>query len=160
MNGTRRNTNGKATWSIEIVCNRVLKLSVVWSYTINNGGFHVFKADLVTLSFYPELKLLIFKDLSKKLWESNLHANYLSKEVTPKSGSVNQNGNDEQMNLSVNSEQMQVESSYKDDMGRMTINLMIPMMMIASKRYRIDRIRITRSVLAAANLPKHYITYR
>ena len=43
----------------------VLKLSGVWSYTTNNGGFHVFKADLVTLSFYP--KLLIFKDLSKKL---------------------------------------------------------------------------------------------
>ena len=94
----------------------VLKLSGVWSYTTNNGGFHVFKADLVTLSFYPGTQTLNIQGSKQKVVRKQL-ANYLSKEVTPKSGSVNQNGNDEQMNLSVNSEQMQVESSYKDDMG-------------------------------------------
>ena len=83
----------------------VLKLSGVWSCTINNGGFHVFKADLVTLSFYPGTQTLNIQGSKQEVVRKQL-ANYLSKEVTPKSGSVNQNGNDEQMNLSVNSEQM------------------------------------------------------
>ena len=72
----------------------------------NTRGFHVFKADLVTLSFYPGTQTLNIQGSKQEVVRKQL-ANFLSKEVTPKSGSVNQSGNiNEQINLSGNSEQM------------------------------------------------------
>ena len=35
-----------------------LKLDGEWSFTSNNGGFHVLKSESVTLSFYPNTKTL------------------------------------------------------------------------------------------------------
>ena len=45
-------------------------MSGEWSYTTNNGGFHVLKSDIVTLSFYPSSKTInvqgALKDVVKK----------------------------------------------------------------------------------------------
>jgi len=39
-----------------------LKLDGEWSFTSNNGGFHVLKSESVTLSFYPNTKHLMYKE--------------------------------------------------------------------------------------------------
>lgn len=43
---------------LKVFISSKLNLTGSWSFTTNNGGFHVFKASLVTLSFYPGTKTL------------------------------------------------------------------------------------------------------
>ena len=47
-----------------------LKITGEWSFTMNNGGFHVLKCDVVTISFYPTTKTVnvqgAMKDVVKK----------------------------------------------------------------------------------------------
>ena len=67
-----------------------LKLQGTWSFVSGNGGFHVFKASLVTLSFYPGTKTFNvqgtkqeeIKKLVTSLYEENIDNNCELSEVS------------------------------------------------------------------------------
>ena len=49
-----------------------LKLSGSWSYTPNNGGFHVYRANMVSLCFYPGTKTLAIKGVKQEVIKKSI----------------------------------------------------------------------------------------
>ncbi|CAB4042665.1 Hypothetical predicted protein, partial [Paramuricea clavata] len=49
-----------------------LKLSGEWSFTTNNGGFHVLKCDTVTISFYSTTKTVNVQGAMKDVVKKNI----------------------------------------------------------------------------------------
>lgn len=65
---------------LKLFINADLKVSGTWSFTTNNGGFHILKANGVSINFYPGMKTLTVQGSKSEIIIKKLV------EITSKSG--------------------------------------------------------------------------